>query len=61
MSRQLRPPSPFGLRRGSLRSLRRTYDLHEYLKEKRAAFDKSAALIGRIVTAPRDNVVALRR
>ena len=41
-----------------LPGIRGTYDRHEYLNEKRYAFEALAALIERIVN-PADNVVAL--
>jgi hypothetical protein len=41
-----------------LPGIRGTYDRHEYLAEKRHAFEALAALIERIVS-PADNVVAL--
>jgi integrase len=40
--------------------VRETYDRHEYLEEKREAFEKLAAQIERIVNPPVDNVVPLR-
>jgi hypothetical protein len=41
-----------------LSGVRGTYDRHEYLAEKRRAFEALASLIARIVI-PGDNVVAL--
>ncbi len=41
-----------------LPGIRGTYDRHEYLAEKRRAFDALAALIDRVVN-PAKNVVAL--
>jgi len=40
--------------------VRGTYDGHDYLSEKRLAFQQLADLIERIVHPPADNVVALR-
>jgi len=42
-----------------LPGVRGTYDRHEYLAEKRHAFEALASLIERIVTTPASNVVAL--
>jgi integrase len=39
--------------------VRETYDRHEYLDEKRDAFEKLAALIKIILTPPADNVVSI--
>jgi hypothetical protein len=39
----------------------KVYDRHHYLPEKRAAFEKLAELIERIVNPPRDTVVTLVR
>jgi hypothetical protein len=36
------------------------YDRHDYLAEKRDAFEKLANLIDRIVNPPADNVVTIR-
>ena len=41
-----------------LPGIRGTYDRHEYLHEKRRAFEALGALIARIVTRPTSNVVA---
>ena len=41
--------------------VRGTYDRHDYLSAKRAAFQQLADLIERIVSPPEDNVVTLRR
>jgi hypothetical protein len=41
-----------------LPGIRGTYDRHEYLSEKRHAFEALAALIDRIAN-PADNIVAL--
>jgi integrase len=40
--------------------VRETYDRYEYLEEKKAAFEKLAALLATILNPPADNVVALR-
>jgi integrase len=40
--------------------IRAVYDRHEYLEEKRAAFEALAALVDRIIN-PRDNVIPLTR
>ena len=40
-----------------LPGIRGTYDRHEYLKEKRHAFEALATLIDHIIIAPADNVV----
>ena len=40
--------------------VRGTYDRHEYLAEKRHAFEALAALIERIVNPPAANVAPLR-
>jgi integrase len=42
-----------------LPGIRGTYDRHEYLSEKRRAFESLAALIERIVDPPAGNVVLL--
>jgi hypothetical protein len=39
--------------------VRGTYDRHDYLAEKRDAFEKLANLVERIVHPPEDNVVAI--
>ena len=44
----------------ALPTIQATYNRYGYLREKREAFDKLAELIGRIITPPSDNVVALR-
>jgi integrase len=44
-----------------LPGVRGTYDRHEYLNEKRLAFESLAALIDRIVTPPTGNVVAMSK
>jgi hypothetical protein len=36
-----------------------TYDRYDYLREKRDAFERLAALVQRIVNPPQDNVVAM--
>jgi integrase len=41
--------------------VRATYDRHEYLDEKRDAFEKLAAMVLSILNPPQDNVVMLRR
>jgi integrase len=43
-----------------LPGIRGTYDRHEYLAEKRRAFDALGALVDRIVSPPVGNVVSLR-
>jgi integrase len=40
--------------------VRQTYDRHQYLAEKRNAYEALAALIERVVNPPEDNVVPLR-
>jgi integrase len=44
-----------------LPGVRGTYDRHEYLPEKRRAFEALAALVERIVNPPAGNVVTLRK
>jgi integrase len=44
----------------SLPGLQRVYDQYEYLDEKRAALDKLATMVERIVNPPGNNVVPLR-
>ena len=41
-------------------SLRATYDVYDYEKEKRHAFEALAALVERIVHPPGGNVVPIR-
>jgi integrase len=43
-----------------LPGIRRVYDRHQYYDEKRIALQKLAGIIDHIVSAPADNVVALR-
>jgi integrase len=43
-----------------INGVRGTYDRHEYLAEKRAAFEAVAEQIRRIISPPGDNVVELR-
>jgi hypothetical protein len=45
----------------ALGTIRGTYDVYEYLSEKKAAFEALAALVERIVDPPAGNVVALPR
>ena len=41
--------------------VRETYDRHEYLDEKRQAFDALAGLVALILDPPAENVVRLNR
>jgi hypothetical protein len=44
-----------------IRGVEGVYDRYDYLREKREAFDRLAALVERIVYPPEGNVVALPR
>jgi integrase len=44
-----------------LPGVRGTYDRHEYLPEKRRAFEALAALVERTVTAPANNIARMRK
>jgi hypothetical protein len=44
----------------AINGVRSTYDRHEYLAEKKAAFEALAEQIRRIINPPCDNVVELR-
>jgi integrase len=41
--------------------VRETYDHHEYLDEKRAAFEALAGMVAMILNPPADNVVTFRK
>jgi hypothetical protein len=44
-----------------IRGVEGVYDRYDYLREKREAFDKLAALVERIVNPPTGNVLHMRR
>jgi len=45
----------------TIQGVRATYDWHDFLDEKRAAFEKLAATVDTILNPPEDNVIAMRR